>query len=258
MKKIWACFKGVQKPLKVILIIVVVIIALIDLIIRKKISERSFGGYLINLIYTLGLSYIASFIFYFVQVHIKEIREREKVLPSIERLFHKLVNYQSAMIKDVINYNYSSINDHSFDEETKEKFVASIDSIKLGYGSLVYQGVKELTWMEYFSYRKAQIEDCARHILAYSQYLNEDCISLLADIRSEPFLFTIIPCLNIILEPSTSAQCSLYALKSVSEEFYALVLKTRDYYYREFEPYKIPKMAPLQAIYLGDKKQITI
>lgn len=74
-----------------------------------------------SLIYTLCISYIASYIFYFLNVYLKEKKERDSILPLIANdVILILVNNQSiikALKQQPIN---SSLNDNPTQEEFKE------------------------------------------------------------------------------------------------------------------------------------------
>lgn len=50
---------------------------------------------------TLSISFFASFIFYFVQVHMPDIRHKANVYPSVAKLFHRILITEKALL---LNY----------------------------------------------------------------------------------------------------------------------------------------------------------
>ena len=249
---------GIQKPLLWILVFDLLIIVCLDIFGRDLFKDEGTYRYrLFTFAYTLGLSYIASFIFYFVQVHLKEVKDRNRVLPSLEVLFRKLVHFENEIILDTINSD-ATIKKKEFKVTTKEDYLSATKRINTHAKSNVYQGKYELSWLEYHTYRRNQIDEFVHLVLEYSQFIGEEGMSLLADIRNDSLLYTVITnsnsCKDVGLEPAFS----LDGIETICGQFYDLVQRTNDYYTKELLPYKTTKDKSIKNIYLGKLKQIAV
>lgn len=250
---------GIQKPLLWILLFDLIVIVYLDVFGRDLFRDDGTYRYrLVTFAYTLGLSYIASFIFYFVQVHLKEVKDKIRVLPSVERLFQRLVFFANEVVLDTINYDDPSHKTQKFKDTTKEGFLSATTKIKFDVESSVYQGKHELTWLEYYTYRRKQIEEYIHLILEYSQYIGEEGISILADIRNDAFLFTVVNSANSCKESGLDYGFTLGGLEPICENYYNLVQRINDYYTKELLPYQNSIDKTIQKIYLGTHKQIAI
>lgn len=252
-------FDGVQKPLIWILIIDFAVLIILDLFGRPLFEDSGTYIYrLVTFVYTLGLSYIASFIFYYVQVHLKEIKDRKRVLPSVEKLFQRLLTFEKEIILDTIRFANPDSEKIPFENITEEDYLSATEKIFFDEKSLVYQGARELTWLEYYTYRKAQVEDQVRLLLDYSQYLGEEGISLLADTRNDVLLSTLVTSANSLKETGQGYGFKLGSVQVFCKSFFCLVNRTNDFYTKELIPYRVPNDAIVQSIFIGKHKQIVI
>ena len=62
-----------------------------------------------DLFITLGVSYIASLIFYFVQVHMPKIKEKEHLYPSIAMMFNAILNAEKDILTKLLGLKLNEI-----------------------------------------------------------------------------------------------------------------------------------------------------
>ena len=241
-----------------ILLSAFLIILLIDFLIRPCIDDCSLVINLVTFIYTLSISYIASFIFYFVQVHIRDVQNKQRILPSVEQLFYRLDSYLKEVVIDSVSWEKTRNTKIEFDNIIKDDFTSATNNIRLEKFCSVYQGDTELTWLQYFSVRQKQIEDYRRLLLDYAQYIDEEGITLLADIRNDNLLNTLIPTVISCKDAGIGVDLDLSGAKDFCEQFFDLA-KTVDHFYKtKLAPYKKADNRIIEAIYKGEHKQIVV
>ena len=69
----------------------VIFLLVMELVFRKIPAPFLFFVKIGDVMVTLAISVIASFIFYFVQVHMPDIRHKANVYPCVAKLFHRIL-----------------------------------------------------------------------------------------------------------------------------------------------------------------------
>lgn len=251
-------FKGIQESLIWVFFGSVAGVLLIDLFIRECIPEKGLFFSFINIVYTLCISFIASFIFYCIQVHLKEVRDKNKVLPSVECLYFRLLTCVNNVIIDTISGVDTTKNSVSIRETSKEEFIASTKKVRFDSMSQVYQGDSQLTWFQYYSIRQRQVEEFRKNVLDFAHYLDEESISLLADLRNDAFLFTVVSHARSCEETGLKAAHDLAGAESLIDQYYELVMRMNKFYSEKLEPFKDENMNHIKVIYKGVNKQIVL
>lgn len=251
-------FKGIQQSLIWVLIGSIAGVLLIDLFIRECIPEKGLFFSFINIVYTVCISFIASFVFYCIQVHLKEVKDKKKILPSVESLYFRLLSYVNDIIVDIIRGIDSSKKIDSISNVTKEEFISAAKRVRFDLSSSVFSGDTKLTWLQYFSSRQKQIEECRKNVLDFAHFLDEECISLLADIRNDAFLFTLVILSSNFEETGHKANFDMDGAESFFEQYYDLAMRMNKFYSEQLEPFKDKNMAHLKEVYKGENKQIIL
>jgi hypothetical protein len=100
MKKIKAYLFTIPKLLNYLLIASLVIIVLIELLSDTH-EIVPFGAEFGRFVYSLGLSYIAAYIFYFVSVHLKEIKDKKTINPYISKQVFSIISLGKSMLEEL-------------------------------------------------------------------------------------------------------------------------------------------------------------
>nr|WP_306288236.1 hypothetical protein [Pseudoalteromonas sp. WY3] len=149
----------------------------------------SFGQEIEVLIFRLSLSFLASYVFYFVVVHYKSYRDKKNLYPYVkgytasildkyEGLFNAL---KAEAYNDYEKHTYKTLNKLSIDsiEETllliDVRTSAPLVSAHLG---------RKLNWMEYLVYTSNEIEKSINDLLLVSSHLDSELIKILFHIRA--------------------------------------------------------------------------
>ena len=251
-------FDEIQKSLLWVLFADFIIVLFIDIWGRNLCPEKSFIYNFVNFIYTLGLSYFASFIFFYIQSFLKEYNDKRKIMPTIEGLFAKLLTYMNDIVIDaVLKIDPSDMN-LQFKDIDEERFVTSISKSRFNDGSSVYQGAIELTWIQYFSIRRQQIEVSRKNILDFARYLDGECLSLLADICEDQFLNVLFPTAEQCLQAGLKIDMPIGEAGEFCKPLYELIVNLNGYYDKILYPYHKNDKKQIKGIHAGSHKQIIL
>jgi hypothetical protein len=95
--------KGIDKRLKIILLLAISIVIIIDFWLIN-IPEKVVWGYEFGfIIRALSMAYIASFIFYFVTVHIKSKRDKRNIKPYISKCISDILGIHNGIHNSIQN-----------------------------------------------------------------------------------------------------------------------------------------------------------
>ena len=181
MRKWWKTYiKSLQKDIVILLIVDGLILLLMELVFKKIPAPFPFFVALGNFTITLGISLFASFIFYFVQIHLPETKQTSKLYPSIAALYFRILNTEKMFL---INY----VGVKSFSELTEEIILNGVRlrDVNNEDAPLVLAGLnRNANWMEYGFNEVSDIDQSWEMIMKYSSYLDSECLSLLAKIQS--------------------------------------------------------------------------
>lgn len=99
-----------------------------------------------DLMVTLAVSFIASFIFYFVQVHIPKIKERERIYPSIAKMFNQIIGAETDILTLLLGLKMKEMSEEAIKE--KAKHIDLYTEAPLTIGSP--KGDHRANWLEYY------------------------------------------------------------------------------------------------------------
>lgn len=161
-----------------------IFLLIMELVLRKIPAPFPFFVKIGDLMVTLAISFVASFIFYFVQVHMPDVRHKANVYPCVAKLFHRILINEKALL-----HNY--VGAQSYEELTEEiiKEGANRRNVSMQDAPLFLAGCnRNANWMEYGFHQLDHIDKYWEMIMKYSSYLDSECISILADIKEDSFI----------------------------------------------------------------------
>tara|TARA_B110001469_G_C9629287_1_gene314556 strand:+ start:1299 stop:2060 length:762 start_codon:yes stop_codon:yes gene_type:complete len=180
-----------------------------------------------TLIYTLCISYIASYIFYFLNVYLKEKRERDSILPLIaNNVISIIVNNQSiikALKKLPIN---SSLNDIPSLEEFKE-LLKKVDPNQKA--PMFY---KDKTWIYLFQNRRESTLKTIEKIFISGEHVDTKLRAILLQIQSSLYLKEDYAFNSYSYKKETLDDYSL-----VFHKYFLLIQELRDFYDKNLKSY---------------------
>lgn len=175
---------SLRKDLVFILVSDVLFLLLMELILKKIPAPFPVFVKIGDISVTLSISFMASFIFYFVQVHLPEVRQKAHIYPRVASLFRGVLINEKALLTNFVGVR-------TYDEltESEIKNGAINRNINIPNAPLRFAGLnRNANWMEYCFYRVDKIDQKWEMIMKYSSYLDSKCISILADIQENSLL----------------------------------------------------------------------
>ena len=185
-----------------------------------------------DLFVTLAISFIASFIFYFVQIHLPRIKEKENLFPSLASMFHCILGYEKDMLTQLLGLKMNEI--------TEEKIKAQTEKLNLyTEAPLIIGGAKgdhKANWIEYCIYRVQRIDKNWDLMIHYSSYLDSECMALLLKMQNtDVFLNQVRSLFPMCNGPAHSLSIGT---ASLFIDFWHFIEEQQEYYNRVFAPYQ--------------------
>lgn len=96
-------FNNIDKSLLIILIFSIIVIVSIDFWLINIPEKVSWGYEFGKILYPLCMAYIASFIFYFVTVHIKNVKDKNNIRPYIYKNATSVIGFHTGIHNSLQN-----------------------------------------------------------------------------------------------------------------------------------------------------------
>ena len=180
-----------------ILLAISLIVLIVFVIFGDKIKQNSCLWYRIfNTIFSLGLAYIASYIFYCVTVKSKERKDKKNIYPYISELNKQIINCGSCVFTTVVKAAGKELSEFNKETISEEEYKALCKQVNMDYQSDVDDGIKHLgckttgydiTDDIYYSSIKS-VQQLIKTILAFSPHIETDLIKILNDINASQLI----------------------------------------------------------------------
>lgn len=188
MKKLqrwWKTYvKSIRKDLVFMLLADLVFLLIMELVLRNIPAPLPIFVKIGDLFVTLAISFLASFIFFFVQVHLPVTRQKANVYPNLATWFNRIVIVEKALLTNYVGLkNYEELTEEGVRNGAAERDVNKQDA------PLHLAGLnRNANWIEYGINRVADIDKNWDLLMKYSSYLDSECLSLLAGIQEDSVL----------------------------------------------------------------------
>ena len=179
---------SIRKDFVYLLVVDAIFLLIMELVLKKIPAPYPVFVRIGDLMVTLAVSFIASFIFYFVQVHMPKIKERERIYPSIAKMFNQILSSETDILTQLLGLKMKEMSEEVIKE--KAKHIDLYTEAPLTIGSP--QGDHRANWLEYCIYRVGIIDRNTDMMLNVSSYLDSECLDILMRIQdSETFLVQV-------------------------------------------------------------------
>ena len=186
-----------------------------------------------NIVETLLISFIASFIFYFVQVHMPETKQKEDLYPSIAALYFRILHTEKSLL-----YNFVGANSYEELNEDIIKAGARARDVNIQDAPLILAGLeRNANWLEYGFNAIEEIDKTWEMIMKYSTFLDSECLSLLSRLQSGGVLGVFRALRGIYRTLKNGV--NIEGIENEFVTFWHFVQVQDDYYNRVFAPYKV-------------------
>lgn len=172
---------SLRKDIVILLILDCVFLLIMELVLKRIPAPFPIFVKVGNVAITLGISFLASFVFYFVQVHMPETRQKKDLYPIIAELFHRIINNEKEFLTNMVG-------EKSYNDLTEDNIRFGINSrdVNIKNAPLYLAGPeRNADWMEYGFYQVTDIDKSWEMLMKYSAYMESEFLSMLSKIQSD-------------------------------------------------------------------------
>ncbi len=178
MKKFLGKFKSIRKDILFIFIFTIIVVIVFNIFETEfKKYAGSFSGFILNMCY----SYIASFVFYFLVIHLQQENDKDKLYPYIIKNAEHIIGCSLGLIHDICRGSNIDIKSKYPTDEDLDSICKSIN-FNARSPFLVNQFALNLTWLENFEYYKSRSDHAINNIMQLNKFLDADFIIYLIKI----------------------------------------------------------------------------
>lgn len=161
------------------MIISVVSILAIDFCLQDIEEIVSWGSEFGEIYYRLCLSIIASYIFYFIVIHLKSMRDKENINTFVSSKVSQILGDYRSQLSEI--KKVSDLKDAKTIYELEEWKNLLIKISPKAQAPLIL-GTRYATWMQYFSYYNKRTQSHIQKIFVHMPFLDSELVKILAHI----------------------------------------------------------------------------
>ncbi len=222
---------SIRKDFLWLLLADAIYLLIMELVLRKIPAPHPIFERIGDLFVALGVSFFASFIFYFVQVHMHKIKEKEHLYPSIAMMFRFIIDTEWNLLTSMLGIKKGELSEDKIREAVKEIDLYTEAPLIIGGPN----GDHKANWVEYCIYRVNRIDRNLEMIMKLSAYLDSECMKILFRIQNnDSFLDNVrglFPMCN------GKAHRLEYRVPTPFIGFWHFIEEQEAYYDREFNRY---------------------
>ena len=223
---------SLRRDIIYMLIIDVMFLLVMELWLRDIPAPYPIFGKIGNLCVTLAISIIASIIFYFVQVHLPTVREKERIYPSLAKLFGSILGLEKNLLTQLLGIEMKDMSEERIKKSVEELDLYSEAPLTIGSTN---NANHRANWIEYCLFRVEKIDKNWKLLIQYSSYLDSECMSLLMRIQYDDVFLDQVRRLFSICNGNMH-RLSIQDTNLFVENWH-LIEAQEDYYNRVFKPY---------------------
>lgn len=171
---------SLRKDIVIMLIIDCLFLLMMELVLRKIPAPFPIFVKIGDVLVTLGISFLASFVFYFIQVHLPETRQKKDLYPVIAELYQRIILNQKTLLTYYVNVK-------PFDALTEDAIKSGVNSrdVNIQDAPLYLAGLnRNADWLEFGVHQVAEIDKTWDMLMKYSAYMDSELLSILSRIQS--------------------------------------------------------------------------
>lgn len=171
---------SLRRDIVILVLIDCVFLLVMGLWLRRIPAPYPFFVKIGDVFITLGISLLASFVFYFVQVHLPETKQKKDLNPVISNLFHRMILAQKTLLTEFVNVK-------PFESLTEDKIREGfrLRDVNKQEAPLIFAGPeRNANWMEYGFHHVSDIDKTWEMLMKYSSFMDSELLSILSRIQS--------------------------------------------------------------------------
>lgn len=232
MKWIETYVMTIRRDIVIMLIADCIFLLVMELLLRQIPAPYPIFVKIGNLVVTLAISFLASFVFYFVQVHMPEMKQKKNLYPVISELFHRIIITEKHLLTEFVGVK-------PFDSLTEEGITSGTISrdVNIQNAPLHLAGLnRSANWMEFGFCQTADIDKTWEMMMKYSSYMDSELLLLLSKIQSNSALAFFRTMKSIYPTIKEGLQLSGYETEMV--KFWHFIQEQDSYYDKVLLQYK--------------------
>jgi len=183
MKKWFRLYvKSLRRDIVIMLIVDMVFLLVMELFLRDIPAPYPIFVKIGDIMVTLAISFIASFIFYFVQVHLSSVKEKEDIYPALARLFGSMLGLEKNLLTQLLRIKMEDMSEGRIKNSIKKLDLYTEAPLTIGSANAADH---RANWIEYCLYRVERIDKNWNLLINYSAYLDSECMSIMVRIQND-------------------------------------------------------------------------
>lgn len=230
MKNMIKATRGIRKDLAVLLAISVSSYLLIELYL-VKIPSFIPGAYELGQFFSkISISYISGFIFYFIVVHLKAVKDKEHVNEYVGHEVFSIITSGHLIIQPLMEKTDKSATFRYLDSDELYTLLSSIDP--LAKESPMSRDEINYTWVQWYDYLINSTKGHIEQIFKRFHFLDAELIKLLTRIEHSLFIVQF----NFLISNANEGDLSIY--QTQIQMYLNLLEELETYAEKHLKPYK--------------------
>jgi len=175
---------SLRKDIVILLIIDILYLIIMEVLLRSIPAPYPVFVKIGDFFVALAISFVASFIFYFIQVHMPKVKAKEDLYPIIALLFKRIMDAEKELLMNYVNVKqYEDLSEDNIKEGVNSRVTTTQDA------PLFFVRLNRYAdWVEYGSHQLAYINKNWTMIMHFNSYLDSRCMSIMARIQNNTLL----------------------------------------------------------------------
>ena len=185
MKQLYHYFVKVRTDLKILLAISIVTFFIIELWLNYIPAIFNGADKVGEFFSRLSTSYIAAFIFYFLVVHIKNLKDKENINEFVGHKVYAIITSAHLLIQPLMQKFDPKARFKNLDSQELSQLLRSVDKTT-NEAPFSIKGEKA-NWLQWYEYLKESTESNLSHILLRYNHLDSQLIKFLTRVENSLF-----------------------------------------------------------------------
>lgn len=225
---------SLRRDLKILVVLDIACLLFMELVLRKIPTSSQIFVQIGDVFVSLAISFLASVIFYFVQVHMPREKEKSDLFPLLASQFNSILGAEKAILTRFLGLSLEELSEDAIIHHASSLDLYSDAPLILGD---VY-GDHNANWIEYGLFEVNRIDKNWDMMIRYSVYLDSECMALLNRIHSPGSMLDLIR----RIFPMCKSKMHTFSFGDGSErtflEFWKFIQEQDTYYDRVFKRYE--------------------
>ena len=225
---------SLRQDLKILVVLDIACLLFMELVLRRIPAPFPIFVKIGDLFVALAISFLASVIFYFVQVHMPREKEKADLFPLLASQFRSILGSEKEILTRFLGLSMDEMTEDAIDNKAGNLDLYSDAPLILGD---VHRDHKA-NWIEYGLFEVNRIDKNWDMMIRYSAYLDSECMALLNRMQSPGSMLDLIR----KVFPMCKSKAHAFTFGNGSEriflDFWQFIQEQENYYNRVFKPYE--------------------